>query len=49
MMGTGQLHALAASPLGQKRPLVPIGQELGLIPKIVWMKWQCTFKKLNII
>jgi hypothetical protein len=34
-----QLHALAALLPG-KEPLVPILQEAGEVPKLVWMWWQ---------
>jgi hypothetical protein len=36
---SGQLHALAALPLG-KEPPVSIGQENGWAPELVWMMWR---------
>jgi hypothetical protein len=36
---SGQLHALAALPLG-KKPQVPIGYEVGWTPEPVWTKWR---------
>jgi hypothetical protein len=36
---SGQLRTLAAVLLG-KEPLVPIGNEAGWAPELVWMTWR---------